>query len=75
MINTQEGKWKRHQEYLERGWWNLRHMDSEPYITFEDMVLAMVKTLASGKEIHEAIENSLQLSATDGIFNGKKEKK
>ncbi len=61
MINTVEGRWQRHQEYLERGWWNLRHLDCEPYVTFEDLI--------------GAIENSLQLSATDGIFKGKKEKK
>jgi hypothetical protein len=60
MINTQEGKWKRHQEYLERGWWNLRHLDSEPYVTWEDLI--------------GAIENSLQLSATDCISNTEKGK-
>lgn len=60
MINTKEGKWKRHQEYLERGWWNLHHLDSEPYVTFEDLI--------------GAIEKTLQLSEAERIFNSEKGK-
>ncbi len=61
MINTQEGKWTRHREYLERGWWNLRHMDCEPYVTWENLIVA--------------VENSLQLSEAERIFNSDKEEK
>jgi len=58
-INTKEGKWRRHQAYLERGWWNLRHLDCEPYLTWEQLI--------------GAVENSLQLSEPPRICNGRKE--
>ena len=61
MINTQAGKAKRYQEYLKQGWWNLRHMDCEPYVTWEHLI--------------DAVENSLQLSEAERIFNSDKEKK
>lgn len=76
MINTKEGKDKRAREYEQRGFvLGTERSLLEPYITWDQMVLAMLRAQASGKQIHEAIENSLQLSEDPGIFNGREDKK
>lgn len=72
MVNTKDAKDKRAQEYLENGFELVRPgVQLEPYITWDQMVLSMLNS----QVISNAIENSLQLSETDRIFNSRKEKK
>lgn len=69
MQNTKQAQEKQQDEYYERGYWALpKYTRTEPYLTWEDVASAVLRTM-----LHEAIENSLQLSAEDRICNDRKE--
>ena len=75
MQNTAAAKEKRQDQYIERGYWEMPLFADvqEPYITWEQLVSAMLAAEATGTQIHQALENNLQLFEAARIFNSRKE--